>query len=39
MFEFSTAARIIFGELPVEEAGLRNLRPVDAQKYDMKVDA
>ncbi|MEO8669308.1 MAG: DegT/DnrJ/EryC1/StrS family aminotransferase [Bauldia sp.] len=33
------ATRIVLGELPLEEAGLRNLRPVDAQKYDMKVDA
>ena len=33
------AARIVFAGLPAEEAGLRNLKPVDAQKFDMKVDA
>jgi dTDP-4-amino-4,6-dideoxygalactose transaminase len=33
------AARIVFGGLPSEEARLRNPRPVDAQKFDMKVEA
>jgi dTDP-4-amino-4,6-dideoxygalactose transaminase len=33
------AARIVFGGLPSEEARLRNLQPVDAQKFDMKVEA
>jgi dTDP-4-amino-4,6-dideoxygalactose transaminase len=34
-----SAARIVFGGLAEEEAELRNLKPVDAQKFDMKVDA
>src|SRR5664279_209276 len=33
------AARIVFAGLSTEEAALRNLKPVDAQKFDMKVDA
>ena len=33
------AARIVFAGLPREEADLRNLQPVDAQKFDMKVEA
>ena len=33
------AARIVFGELTEQQADLRNLKPVDAQKFDMKVDA
>jgi hypothetical protein len=33
------AARIVFGGLPSEDARLRNLQPVDAQKFDMKVEA
>jgi hypothetical protein len=33
------AARIVFAGLSREEAALRNLKPVDAQKFDMKVDA
>jgi hypothetical protein len=33
------AARIVFAGLSVEEAALRNLKPVDAQKFDMKVEA
>jgi dTDP-4-amino-4,6-dideoxygalactose transaminase len=33
------AARVVFADLPLTEAGLRNLRPVDGQKFDMKVDA
>jgi dTDP-4-amino-4,6-dideoxygalactose transaminase len=35
----SGAARIVFSDLSEDEAALRNLRPVDAQKFDMKVDA
>ena len=31
------AARVVFGGLPREEADLRNVKPVDAQKFDMKV--
>ena len=34
-----SAARIVFGGLSREEAELRNLKPVDAQKFDMKTDA
>jgi dTDP-4-amino-4,6-dideoxygalactose transaminase len=34
-----SAARIVFTGLSEEEAGLRNLKPVDAQKFDMKTDA
>ena len=33
------AARQVFAGTAPEEAGLRNVKPVDAQKYDMKVDA
>jgi hypothetical protein len=33
------AARIVFAGLSHEEANLRNLKPVDAQKFDMKTDA
>ena len=33
------AARIVFTGLSKEDAGLRNLKPVDAQKFDMKTDA
>ena len=33
------AARVVLGGMPRDEAELRNVRPVDAQKYDMKVDA
>jgi hypothetical protein len=32
----ASAARIAFGEIPAENAAFRNLRPVDAQKFDMK---
>ena len=31
------AARVVFGGLRREEADLRNVKPVDAQKFDMKV--
>ena len=33
------AARQVFAGTAPEEAGLRNVKPVDAQKYDMKADA
>jgi dTDP-4-amino-4,6-dideoxygalactose transaminase len=33
------AARVVFGGMSPEEADLRNVKPVDAQKFDMKVDA
>jgi hypothetical protein len=34
-----SAARIVFAGLPQDEVELRNLKPVDAQKFDMKTDA
>jgi len=34
-----SAARIVFTGLPQDEVELRNLKPVDAQKFDMKTDA
>ena len=34
-----SAARIVFGGLSRDEAELRNLKPVDTQKFDMKTDA
>jgi hypothetical protein len=33
------AARVVFGGLKREDAELRNVKPVDAQKFDMKVNA
>ena len=33
------AARVVLGGMSREEADLRNVKPVDAQKFDMKVDA
>ena len=33
------AARVALGGLPLEEADLRAAAPVDAQKFDLKVDA
>ena len=33
------AARVVFGGLKREDADLRNVKPVDAQKFDMKVSA
>jgi len=33
------AARVVFTGASPEEADLRNVKPVDAQKFDMKVDA
>jgi dTDP-4-amino-4,6-dideoxygalactose transaminase len=35
----AAAARIVLADLPVADARLRNLKPVDAQKFDMKADA
>jgi dTDP-4-amino-4,6-dideoxygalactose transaminase len=35
----SAAARIVFTGLSRDEGALRNIKPVDAQKFDMKVDA
>jgi dTDP-4-amino-4,6-dideoxygalactose transaminase len=35
----SGAARVVLAGMSVDEAALRNLKPVDAQKFDMKVDA
>ena len=34
-----TAARVVFGGLTLEEADHRNVKPVDAQKFDMKEEA
>jgi hypothetical protein len=33
------AARVALGETPIEEADLRAAKPVDAQKFDLKLDA
>jgi dTDP-4-amino-4,6-dideoxygalactose transaminase len=33
------AARVALGGMSLEEADLRNVKPVDAQKFDMKVEA
>jgi hypothetical protein len=33
------AARMVFDGVTAEEGALRNLKPIDAQKFDMKVDA
>jgi hypothetical protein len=33
------AARVVFGGLARGDADLRNTKPVDAQKFDMKVTA
>jgi dTDP-4-amino-4,6-dideoxygalactose transaminase len=33
------AARVVFGGLTIEDADLRNLKPVDAQKFDMNEEA
>ena len=35
----AVAARVTFGGLSRAEADLRNVEPVDAQKFDLKVDA
>jgi dTDP-4-amino-4,6-dideoxygalactose transaminase len=33
------AARVALGGAPIEDADLRNAKPVDAQKFDLKLDA
>jgi hypothetical protein len=33
------AARVALGETPIERADLRDAKPVDAQKFDLKLDA
>jgi hypothetical protein len=33
------AARVALGSTPLEEAGLRNVKAIDAQKFDLKQDA
>jgi len=33
------AARVALGATPIEEADLRNAKPVDVQKFDLKLDA
>ena len=33
------AARVALGSTPLEEAGLRNIKAIDAQKFDLKQDA
>ena len=33
------AARVVFGGLSRADADLRNVKPIDAQKFDMKVTA
>ena len=33
------AARVVLGGLPADQADLRAAKPVDAQKFDLKVDA
>jgi len=33
------AARITLGGMPADQAELRNTKPVDAQKFDLRVDA
>ncbi len=33
------AARVVLGGMPADQAELRNTKPVDAQKFDLKVDA
>jgi hypothetical protein len=34
-----TAARVVFAGLSREEADLRNVKPIDAQKFDMPAGA
>ena len=34
-----TAARVVLGGMAIEEADLRNVKPVEAQKFDMKEEA
>jgi hypothetical protein len=33
------AARVALGEVAIDQADLRNAAPVDAQKFDLKLDA
>jgi hypothetical protein len=33
------AARVAFGTTPPEDADLRNVKAIDAQKFDLKLDA
>ena len=33
------AARVALGGMPADKVELRNVTPVDAQKFDLKVDA
>ena len=33
------AARVVLGGMPADQADLRSAKPVDAQKFDLKVDA
>jgi hypothetical protein len=33
------AARVVFAGLPKADAEIRNSKPIDAQKFDMKVEA
>ena len=33
------AARVALGAAPIEQADLRNAKPVDVQKFDLKLDA
>ena len=33
------AARVALGSTPLEEAGLRTVKAIDAQKFDLKQDA
>jgi hypothetical protein len=35
----AVAARVALGGAPLEDAELRDARPVDAQKFDLKLDA
>lgn len=35
----TAAARAVFGEISDDEVSLRKLKPVDTQKFDMKIDA
>ncbi len=37
--DIGEAARVVFAGLPREDVHIRNARPVEAQKFDLKVDA
>ena len=39
MHNIGVAARVVLGGMPLDEADLRRAAPVDAQKFDLKVDA